>query len=220
MKTFILMILTLGTSLSLCAAAPATASAKAETVAHTDHDHEGHLKKGSPAHQDHDEDDHEGHPKKDASAHRGHDEEGHDEKPSPGGHKEDDEGHGEHGDEEPWADRVGPGKAVEAFEESGRLQLAEKAVLRLSIQAQAFGSGLIQLPRSAVQRSEGKAFVYVAQKDRWFARRAVALQGRSKDTLSVGVKLAPGEKIVVNGSASLRAAELDLLAGETAGHGH
>ena len=37
-------------------------------------------------------------------------------------------------------------------------------------------------------------------------RRAMALMGRSKAGLSVGVKLGPGEKIVVDGSASLRTA--------------
>jgi len=127
-----------------------------------------------------------------------------------------------HEEEEPWADRVGQGKAVEAFDESGRIKLAEKAILRLGIKSSVPGieGGALRLPREAVQKAEGKAFVYIAKADRWFERRAAKILARNGSKLLVSLKYYPGERIVHENSASLRAAELDLISGEEAGHGH
>jgi multidrug efflux pump subunit AcrA (membrane-fusion protein) len=114
---------------------------------------------------------------------------------------------------------VGPGKAVEAFDESGKLTLSEAAVKRLGLKSTVYQAGGA-LPRVALVQSEGKTFVFVDNGGRRYERRAVELGTASGKTVTLSSGVKQGEKVVTSGASSLRVTELDLMAGDEAGHDH
>jgi len=70
------------------------------------------------------------------------------------------------------------------------------------------------VPRSALVRHEGEAFVYLQVEDELFARKAIALVQPMADGWFVGDGLKPKQKIVVTGAQPLLSEELKGQGGE------
>lgn len=90
--------------------------------------------------------------------------------------------------------QVGPGKAIEAFEESKGIKLSDKATKSLEIQTKKLNSA--DLPPSALIAIQEKTSVYV-KKDGWY-----------KLVSATDVK--PGDEVVVRGAALLRVAHINV----------
>lgn len=240
MKKLTLSAVALALALFPCAQdlAAGTSTAQVQKEEHEGHDHD----KEKGAHKD--EHGHEGHghegqdhsketsSAKDAHADEGHDHakekkgskkedshDGHNHAKEKGAHK-DEHGHEAHEDGEGHEANanVGPGKAVEAFDEGGKLQLSPQAVSRLGLKSTAFQGS--PLPRVALVQSEGKTYVYIDKGGRRYERRAVELGTASGKTVTLRAGVKQGEKVVTSGASSLRVTELDLMAGDEAGHDH
>jgi len=90
--------------------------------------------------------------------------------------------------------QVGPGKAIEAFEESKGIKLSDKATKSLEIQTKKMTSA--GLPPNALIAIQEKTSVYV-KNDGWY--RLVS---------ATDVKL--GDEVVVRGAALLRVAHINV----------
>ena len=123
--------------------------------------------------------------------------------------------------EESGGARTGPTKAVlEASAERG-LKLSEKAVKRLGIRTTRLAeSGQYRVSIKALVYSQEEVGIYLLR-DGWYKHVDVEVAGRERDFAVIQAKgLKAGDQIVVAGAPLLRVAELDVLGGEEAGHGH
>ena len=112
---------------------------------------------------------------------------------------------------------------MEAFDEKGkRLQLSARAIAGLGLglgQPKSSGNGVL-IPYDAVVMVQGQPFVYLAQAERWFKRHSIKTGLRRGKDIEVVSGLVPKQSVVVLGAFYVRTVELDLLAGDEAGHGH
>lgn len=92
--------------------------------------------------------------------------------------------------------QVGPGKAVEAFDETKGIKLSEKAMKNLEIQTKKVSSALV--PSNAILTIKDKTSVFV-KTDGWF--RMIS----TKEVKS-------GDDVVVHGAALLRVAQINVSA--------
>lgn len=126
---------------------------------------------------------------------------------------------GEH--EEEGGDRTGPGKAVlEASAERG-MRLSEPASKRIGVKTVPVGKEPVhRLPVAALVVSEEEVGVY-RLREGWFKHVDVEVVSRERGSAVVrSGDLAAGDRVVVAGAPLLRVAELDVLGGEGADHGH
>jgi len=158
---------------------------------------EGHHQDEAHHEENGDHDDHAGH--------ESHDEEGH----------EDEHGHGA-------AANLGEGNAVEEYhEDEGRLRLGDKAIQRLGLKwgRPEHKEGEWLLPETAVLSVRGSDYVYLTDGKRWFWTQRVSARAVGDGKVAVQGLKSP-DQVVTHGVNFIRIAELDLQAGESAGHGH
>ena len=65
----------------------------------------------------------------------------------------------------------------------------------------------VTVPRAAIVRHEGEAFIYVATKDGEFTKKEIELEHPTPDGWFVHEGLKPGDKIVVSGAQQLLSEE-------------
>lgn len=126
--------------------------------------------------------------------------------------------------EDPGGDsgaRTGPDKAVLEASAGQGLKLSDRALKRLGVRTERLsGRGPFRLPIEALVYSTEDVGVY-RLRDGWYKHVDVAVSAKDKASVSVSSgELRAGDQVVVAGAALLRMAELDVLGGEEAGHGH
>lgn len=124
--------------------------------------------------------------------------------------------------EEGFSANLGEGKAVEAFEDGKKIRLAQKAIERIGLMTQmvSLSEGRMWIPLKALVISRGETFVFVSLGERWFEKVAVKTGKKTGGRAEIKSGLKAGTQIVVEAAGTLRVTELDLLAGESVGHGH
>lgn len=123
---------------------------------------------------------------------------------------------GDHGEAEgaDVSNRVGQGKAVEAFDKEEGFKLSEKAMKSLGITfSKLSGSGTWQVPRSALVKFKQSDAVY-RRYDGWISMVLVKVVSKDKSTAAISSSdLEPGDEVAMTGIPFLRMTDADLNAG-------
>ncbi len=114
---------------------------------------------------------------------------------------------------------IGPGKAVEAYDEHDGLKLSEKAKINLGIKTiPAPSSKTVRLKKESVVEIRDEAGIYILRSN-WFQFVAVTLSKTKGGEFLVETKeLKPTDEIVVKGVALLRVAHINLISSEPEEH--
>lgn len=112
------------------------------------------------------------------------------------------------------SERVGPGKAVEAFDKEEGFKLSEKATKSLGIQFNALtGAGPWKIPKEALVRIKQSTGIY-RKYDGWISLVLVKVIREENNFLIItSADLETNDEVAVQGSHYLRMTDTDLNAG-------
>lgn len=99
------------------------------------------------------------------------------------------------------------GQGFLAAVQSGHERLRIGALLKGALQLPGEKESGVTVPRTAIVRHEGEAFIYVATKDGEFTKKEIELEHPTADGWFIHEGLKPGDKVVVTGAQQLLSEE-------------